>query len=94
MGFLLDQLEKIQLPQLDNFIIEEEEGSGMQNLVVLFIDELNVHTIFIVFLPFITLNHPGGYGTVYRATRKNDGKRFAIKCKRNTSPTCILFLTV
>ncbi|TQE07043.1 hypothetical protein C1H46_007311 [Malus baccata] len=45
---LSPQLEKIQLPQLDNFIIEEEEGSG-------------------------------GYGTVYRAKRKNDGKIFAIK---------------
>ncbi|XP_061998260.1 uncharacterized protein LOC133715673 isoform X1 [Rosa rugosa] len=43
------KLEKIKLPRFEDFIIEEEEGSG-------------------------------GYGTVYRAQRKNDGKRFAIKC--------------
>ncbi|XP_004308491.1 PREDICTED: probable serine/threonine-protein kinase cdc7 isoform X1 [Fragaria vesca subsp. vesca] len=47
--FISPKLERTKLPHFDDFIIEEEEGSG-------------------------------GYGTVYRARRKNDGKRFAIKC--------------
>ncbi|XP_050384909.1 uncharacterized protein LOC126801563 isoform X2 [Argentina anserina] len=48
------KLERMNLPHFENFIIEEEEGSG-------------------------------GYGIVYRAQRKNDGKRFAIKCPHVTA---------
>lgn len=46
---LNNQQEPKLLPKFEQFIIEEEEGSG-------------------------------GYGTVYRAQRKNDGTTFAIKC--------------
>lgn len=82
MVCLLNQLEKIKLPRFEDFIIEEEEGSGIQILV-----PLSCLLMYIICSDFLNvvlllLNCPGGYGTVYRAQRKNDGKRFAIKCKR------------
>lgn len=36
IGCFGDQLERIKLPHFEDFIIEEEEGSGIQILVLLY----------------------------------------------------------
>lgn len=76
---LLKQLEKTSFPQFESFIVEEEEGSGKQ------LPFSYMSSRFLFFLISICTNdvqkYSGGYGTVYRARRKKDGKRIAIKCK-------------
>lgn len=40
-----------------------------------------VLSVFKVIKWFLQKMCAGGYGTVYRARRKSDGRKFAIKCK-------------
>lgn len=81
-------VETRKLPHFESFIVEDEEGSGIGILHTIAFWCFSIFFIFIfqhvqmynIF--YLMLLLAGGYGTVYRAQRKTDGKTFAIKCMR------------
>ena len=69
-----------KLPSFEGFIVEAVEGSGMYTHSAFFSEVVQCVDIVDIYLSSIVYS-TGGYGTVYKAMSKVDGKLRAIKCE-------------